>query len=420
MFTFLIVLGILILITLILQVVMKMKLIPPSQLAVVHGKGGKFRMFRGGRVFVLPLVNRFNTMDLTPQTTTVVVESAIAAGIVPLTVRATVSYSVAKSELGLTNAVKRILHMTNNWEELQGIGTSIIEGHLRDSIAAMTPEEVMSQKDQLIQNMIQVCKSDLEGIGLEITTMNIADVDDHRLEGVEEPDLYIALLKRVQTANAESQSREAQANARASAKEQEEARRAEVRVRELENERKNIEAETKVKIAQERQRSAVGAQENIRNGESEVAGIEAQIDAEKQRIQMVQARVEADVIVPALAQKEKLSQEAQAEAATIRGAAQAEINQLRRTIEILRAAGERGIQAYIIEKFDELIGPFAETMDLFPVDQITVISGENSPAGPISAIHPNAIDAERNRQIENVFAAALQATQQPIKAASVD
>ena len=95
MLLFFITLGLLILITLVLQLVMKMKLVPPSQLAVVHGKGGSFRTVRGGRVFVLPLVNRFNTMDLTPQTTTVVVESAIAAGIVPLTVKATVSYAVA-------------------------------------------------------------------------------------------------------------------------------------------------------------------------------------------------------------------------------------------------------------------------------------------------------------------------------------
>jgi len=242
MWVFLITLGILILITLVLQVVMKMKLVPPSQLAVVHGKGDSFRTYRGGRVFVLPLINRFNTMDLTPQTTTVVVESAIAKGIVPLTVRATVSFAVAKSERGMINAVKRILHMTDDWTDLQDIATSIIEGHLRDSIAAMTPEEVMSHKDRLIQNMIKVCKSDLEGIGLEITTMNIADVDDHRLEGVKEPDLYIALLKRIQTANAESQSREAKAMARAAAKEQEEGRRSEVAVREQQNERQNIDA----------------------------------------------------------------------------------------------------------------------------------------------------------------------------------
>jgi regulator of protease activity HflC (stomatin/prohibitin superfamily) len=385
---------------------MKMKLIPPSQLGVVHGKGGSFSMFRGGRVFVFPLINRFSTMDLTPQTTTVVVESAIAEGIVPLTVKATVSYAVAKTEKGLVNAVKRILNMTRNWNDLQAIATSIIEGHLRDSIAAMTPEEVMSQKDQLIQNMIRVCKSDLEGIGLEITTMNIADVDDHRLKGVEEPDLYIALLKRIQTADAETQSREAQANARAAAKEQAEERRAEVSVRELENEHQRIDAEAKVKTAEENQRGAIDVQEETRNADSEVAGIQAQIEAEKQRIEMVRARCEADTIVPAAATKEKMIQEAEAQAATIRGQAQAELTQLKRTIEILRSAGDSGLTTYIIEKFEDLIEPFAQTLDLFPVDQITVIAGDLHQDGPISAIHPNAIDAETNRRVEEALAAA--------------
>lgn len=406
MILFLIILALLIFVTLILQLVMKMKLIPPSELAVVHGRSGSFSTFRGGRVFVFPLINRFSTMDLTPQTTTVVVESAIAEGIVPLTVKATVSYAVAKTEKGLVNAVKRILNMTRNWDDLQAIATSIIEGHLRDSIAAMTPEEVMSQKDQLIQNMIKVCKSDLEGIGLEITTMNIADVDDHRLEGVEEPDLYIALLKRIQTADAEAQSREAQANARAAAKEQSEERRAEVSVRELENEHQRIDAEAKVKVAEENQRGAIDAQEETRNADSEVAGIEAQIEAEKQRIEMVRARCEADTIVPAAATKEKMIQEAEAQAATIRGQAQAELTQLKRTIEILRSAGDSGLTTYIIEKFEDLIEPFAQTLDLFPVDQITVISGDLHQDGPISAIHPNAIDAETNRRVEEALAAA--------------
>ena len=413
MIFFLITLAVLILVTLILQLVMKMKLIPPSQLAVVHGKGGNFSTFRGGRVFVFPLINRFSTMDLTPQTTTVVVESAIAEGIVPLTVKATVSYAVAKTEKGLVNAVKRILDMTKNWSELQDIATSIIEGHLRDSIAAMTPEEVMSQKDQLIQNMIKVCKSDLEGIGLEITTMNIADVDDHRLEGVDEPDLYIALLKRIQTADAEAQSREAQAHARAAAKEQAEERRAEVAVRELQNEHQRIDAEAKVQTAEEDQRGAVDAQEETRNAESEVAGIQAQIEAEKQRIEMVRARCQADTIIPAAATKEKMIQESEAEAATIRGQAQAELTQLKRTIEILRSVGDPGLTTYIIEKFGDLVEPFAQTLDLFPVDQITVIAGDLHQDGPISAIHPNAIDAEKNRRVEEALAAAASTVSQP-------
>jgi len=392
----------LILITLVVQLISKMKLVPPSELGVVHGRGGSFRMYRGGRVFVLPLINRFSTMDLTPQTTTVVVESAIAKGIVPLTVKATVSFAVAKSERGLINAVKRILHLTDDWISLRDIATSIIEGHLRDSIAAMTPEDVMGRKEQLIQNMIKVCKPDLEGIGLDITTMNIADVDDHRLEGVEEPDLYIALLKRVQTANAEAQSRQAKAVARATATEEQEARRGEVRVRELENERQQIDALTRVRLAEERQRGAVDVQEATRNAESEVAGVNARIEAEREGIEMVKAQLEANVVVPPQATQQKMVEEAKAEAARIRGEAQAELNQLKRTIEILQSGEDRGVTAYLIEKFGELTGAFADTMELFPVTQISVISG-TKPEGPISAIHPNAVDAGVNRYIGEIM-----------------
>jgi flotillin len=405
-----IILILLIIITLTFQVATKMKLVPPSRLAVVHGKGGSFRTYRGGRVFVLPLINRFDTMDLTPQTTTVVVESAIAKGIVPLTVKATVSFAVARSERGIINAVKRILHLTNDWTELQAIATSIIEGHLRDSIASMTPEEVMSHKDRLIQGMIKVCKADLEGIGLEITTMNIADVEDHRLDGVKEPDLYIALLKRVQTANAESQSREAKATARATAKEQEEERRAEVAIRSLENERQKIEAQTNVRVAQENQRGAVGMQEATRNAESEVAGVKAQIEAEKQRIEMVKAQFQAHTLVPAQAARQKMIEDAGAEVAGIRGQAQAELEQLARTIAILQEGGSQGMTAYIIEKFGVLVDAFAGTMNLFPVEHISVIAGRRQSEGPISAIHPSAIDANLNERIARILSAAATVT----------
>lgn len=397
---FLLTLGSLIGVTLVIQLISRMKLVPPSKLAVVHGRN---KTYRGGRIFVYPLIERFASMDLTPQTCTVVVDSAIAHGIVPLTVTATVSYAISTSEKGRQNAIKRILEMSKGERGLQALATTIIEGHLRDSIAAMTPEAVMLEKDQLTSNMIQICKSDLENIGLEITTMNIADVDDHRLPEVKEEDLYIDLLKRVQTTNADSQSREAKALAESAALEQEERRRAEVETRKLENERQNLEAELKVKVAQEQQRGAVGAAEALRNAESEVVGIEAQIEAEMQRIGMVRAKCEAEVIIPAQAERDKAIEAAKAKAANIRGQAQAELTQLKRTIEILESAGDQGLNTYIIEKFDELVQPFAQTLDLFPVQDISVIAGNTPSNGPISSIHPNAVDLELNRRVGGVM-----------------
>jgi len=398
-----------ILFTVVFQLLTKMKNVPPSELAVVHGKRGDdgegFKSFRGGRVFVLPLIHRFSTMDLTPKTTTVVVESAIAKGIVPLVVKATVSFGVATSKTGLRNAVKRILYISADWDNLILIANSIIEGHLRDSLTSMTPEEVMSQKERLVSNMIQVCKGDLEGIGLEITTMNIADVEDHRFEGVKEPDLYIGLLKRVQSANAQTQSRTAKATAIAESTEQAEARRAEVEVRRAENETQEVDASSQLRVAEERQRSAIGVEQAQRDADAQVAGILKQIEAEKERIGMLGAKFQAEVVTPAKAQLEKQVLNAQADAQALKRPADAELNQTERTIDILKTAGQAGLTAYVIEKFDQMITAFAGTLDLFPVEHVNVISG-TSTQGPISAVHPGALDLARNSQIQSALEAA--------------
>jgi hypothetical protein len=405
MISFAAVFLLLVIATLIVQLVTKMKIVGANELAIVAGKGKDFTTLRGGRTFVYPLIHRFFKMDLRPQTTSVRVESAIAAGIVPLTVVATVSFAVASSGAGLRNAIRRILLMTRSWEELGDIATSIIEGHLRDSIATMTPEEVMTDKDRLVQNMIRVCKADLEGIGLEITAMNIADVDDHRLEGVEEPELYIALLKRIQSANAESQSREAQAGARAASKEESETRRAEVAVRTAENERESLVAETRVKVAEEKQRSAIGVQQATRDAEASVAGIRAAIAAEEQRIEMLRARTVAEILTPAEAEKDRMVLAARAEAAELRGRAQAEIDQLKRTIDIVQLGGKAALDAYLIENFERFVQPFAKTMSLFPVKHATVISGAGGAHAPISGIHPHPVEEQKARLVQEALGA---------------
>ena len=383
----------LIMLTLVYQLITKMKIVAASELAVVAGKGTQgYSTVRGGRVFVWPLIHRFFLMDLRPQTTSVRVESSIARGIVPLNVVATVSFAVASSGNGLQNSIRRILFMTHHWTELTEIATSIIEGHLRDSIATMTPEQVMKDKDILVQNMIRVCKVDLEGIGLEITTMNIADVDDHRLDGMEHPQLYIDLLKRIQATNAETQARKAQAEASAVAAEEAQERRADVEVRNLSNERERILAEKRVMIANEHQRSSVGVEEATKNAEASVAGLQSQIAAERERIGMLQAQYEAEILTPANAEKERRILESKTQSTELKGRVEAELEQLGLTINTLQQGGQAAFDVYQIEHLDQLLDPFAETLNLFPAENVTVISGAGKSHAPLSAIHPHPIE----------------------------
>jgi len=135
MIVFAFVLGALVGITVIIQLITNMKIVGGNELGVITGSGRLkgFRTFSGGRAFVIPLFQKFSKFDLTPITIEVVVESAIAAGIVPLNVKATVSFAIASNEAGRSYAVTRILNLRltgRNLPKLQGILSKGILGIL--------------------------------------------------------------------------------------------------------------------------------------------------------------------------------------------------------------------------------------------------------------------------------------------------
>jgi hypothetical protein len=412
MIAFIAALGGLVAITVLIQLLTNMKIVGGNELGVVTGSGGDkgFRTLSGGRAFIIPLLQKFSKFDLTPITIEVVVDSAIAAGIVPLNVKATVSFAIASNESGRSHAVTRILDLAKDRENLTTIAGDIIEGHLRDSIASMTPEQVMKDKDTLVAKMINVCKLDLENIGLEITTMNIADVDDHRLPGVDEPDLYMALLKRIQSANAETKARQAQAEARAASAEQAEARRAETTVKDIHNELDRLKADVRVKMAQETQRQKVGVEQESAGARARASGIKGEVAAEKQNIEMLRNRYKAEISTPALAERTRAVLEAKTEVAGWRQVADAELEQLEVTLKTLKAAGPESRRAWVIDNFEKIFTPFAETIANYPAGHVSVVTGMGNDREPLSAIHPNAAAAARNGMV----AGALEALTAPV------
>jgi len=403
-----IVLIAIIVVWLVVQLISNMKIVGGNELGIIGGVGGPkgFSMLSGGRMFVIPLIHKFAKMDLTPYTIEVVVDSAIAAGVIPLKVKATVSIGIASSRSGRGRACTRILSLTRRWEELNNVASDIIEGHLRDSIATMTPEQVMRDKDALVSKMINVCKSDLENIGLEIITMNIADVDDHRLEGVDEPDLYIALLKRIQSADAEAKARIAKAKSLAEATKQQEQREAEIMVRNIENELEQLQAQNRVTIQELKQKEKIGIEKALRDCEASKASLLSLIASEKEKVNFLRNKYHAEIVKPAEAIKEQMIINAEKEAAKIKGKAQGEINELKNTIDMI-SRNPKGLQTYIVENFNVIVEPFAETLSLFPVNKVSVITGADGRHDPISGIHPHAVEEFKNQMIAQNMAATL-------------
>jgi len=57
-------------ITVVYQLISKLRIVEANTLAVIAGKGSRgFQTLRGGRVFVLPIIQKFFDMDLRPHTT---------------------------------------------------------------------------------------------------------------------------------------------------------------------------------------------------------------------------------------------------------------------------------------------------------------------------------------------------------------
>ncbi|QEN07926.1 hypothetical protein EXM22_07955 [Oceanispirochaeta crateris] len=165
----------------------------------------------------------------------------------------------------------------------------------------------------------------------------------------------------------------------------------------------NLMAENRVSLLEQEQHGVVGMEGALKSVDAEVIGLKSKIASVKEKIIMLRTKLQADVITPAIAQKEKMILDAKIIAAEIRGEEEALIDQLKETIRILKTQGEQGAVTYLIDNFKELIVLFAETLTLFDVVKVSVITGMEGSHQPISAIHPHAADTMKNDLLDSLF-----------------
>ncbi len=386
----------LVLITLLIQVLSNIRLVGGNELGIVSGGFSRrgFKTFAGGRVFHFPLFQQFSTLDLASSTIEVVAEAAMAIGIVPLDVKASVSFAISSDANGRARAVTRVLEPAKNRESLERIAGGIIEGRLREAVAAMTTERLMSDKHGLAALMKEACKADLEELGLEITTLNIVDVADHDLGGKDGGDLYIELLRRVQAVDAETQARRARAEEKALSDEQAEARRAETVVKRIQDELESLRADIRLHLAREDHRRAVECERAASAAKARLAGVKAEAEAEKLKAELEKNRCVTELLIPAKGAAENAVLEAKIELAHWLNRANAELEELEVTLKTLETAGAKADRAWLLENIDTIFAPYAETLANYPVEHLTVMTGGGP--RPSTAIYPSAAASARD------------------------
>jgi flotillin len=254
----------------------RVKKVGPNQVLVISGRKTKdqetgqessFRIIRGGRSFIWPVLERVDQLSLELLTIEIVINNVYTIQGVPIAVEGVAQIKIASDNASIRTAAERFL--SKNVQEVVNVAHETLAGHLRAIVGTLTVEEIYRERDTFAQRVQEVSATDLANMGLGIDSFVIKDVRDNEgyLEALGRP--RIAEVKRSAVV-AEQQ-----------AKIQEEAA-----IRDLGIQKANYDAEVQQKRADAD--LAYTLQQNITNQKVKEQEVEVQVVEKKKQIEVQQ------------------------------------------------------------------------------------------------------------------------------------
>ncbi len=401
------------LLSILILFITRYKRCPSDKILVIYGKtgAGSAKCLAGGAAFVVPLIQDYEYLDLTPISIDVDLRGALSKQNIRVNVPSRFTVAISNQEGTMLNAAERLLG--KNKDQIRDIAKDIIFGQLRLVVATMDIEEINSDRDKFLTNVSSNVGAELRKIGLSLINVNVTDIQDEsgyiEALGKEAAAKAINDAKRsVAEKNRDGSIGEAKANK--DKRIQVASADADAQIGEADANAKSIdgENEAKIKIAQsnaERQvkeaealRIATAA-EKIQKAKSLEEAYLAEKEAEQARAARELATKEADVIVRAEIEKRKLEIDAEAEAEQIRRLAKGEADAIfmKREAEakgmyeilskqadgfekIVKAAGGNSKDAVLMliaDKLEELVAQQVEAIKNIKIDKVTVWEGGN-------------------------------------------
>jgi flotillin len=364
-----VVLGVVVLLTLIIKSLIVICL--PNEMVIITGrrrvtKDGRsvgYRVLHGGRTLRIPIIERVSRLDLTTIPIEVAVRNAYSKGGIPLLVQGIANVKVSARDPIADNAVERLLDKP--FAEVMQIAKDTLEGNLRGVLATLTPEEVNEDRLKFAQQLIEEADEDLKKLGLELDTLKIQNVTDEVN--------YLDSIGREKTAHILKVARVAEAQRSSEAEQTEAAARQAAQVAALQADLKIAEENNRLRV----RRAELEAEALAREAEAQVAGEKARVVAEQtlqqERIGLEQRRLEADVLLPANADREAAEQRAKGTAASIAEDGRARLMVLEQTITLYKNAGTEAERIFILNMLPDIIKEISGAVDGMSIDKVTVI-----------------------------------------------
>jgi len=352
----------------------------PNEILVFSGKKRKlkdgtvvgYRYIKGGRGLKIPIVESVTRLPLNTIPIELELSGALTNGVIPVNIQAMANVKIAGSEEdGLNNALERFLGRTVT--DISQIAKETLEGSLRGVLATLTPEEANSQRLQFAEKVTIEARSDLQNLGLVLDTFKIQDLSDS--EG------YLDAIGRKKNAEVRRDANIAEANAEAEARQVAAEAKKRGSVAESESEMNIVEANNKLQVL----RAELAAETNKAEAKAQVARaiaeVEEQQKLEARRIEMNKSKYQAEVVVPAEAEKEAKVLRAVGEAASIveDGKATAEAVRLMREQWEKEDTRELFLIQQLPDILDKVTSVIAQNLS---IDKVTVLDSGNGNGMP--------------------------------------
>ena len=181
---YLIVGGVILLVAGIMWVLSRYRKCPSDKILVVYGKVGKdkdgqartARCIHGGAKFIIPVLQSFQYMDLTPISVNVDLRNALSKQNIRVNVPSRFTIGISVEPGVMQNAAERLLGLNNN--AIQELAQEMILGQLRLVIATMEIEEINSNRDKFMAEISNNVETELKKVGLRLINVNITDISD--------------------------------------------------------------------------------------------------------------------------------------------------------------------------------------------------------------------------------------------------
>lgn len=151
---------------------------------VVHGKIGKTKdgtyrsakCMHGGVTLVVPFLQKYTFLDLTPLSISVDLKSALSKQNIRIDVPSIFTVGISTDPAIMQNAAERLLGLT--LQNISELAKDIIFGQLRLVIATMDIEEINSDRDKFLDAVSRNVEGELKKIGLKLINVNVTDISD--------------------------------------------------------------------------------------------------------------------------------------------------------------------------------------------------------------------------------------------------